>query len=116
MKITATEDASNAGLSTFGFSTYSSSKETIIGKDANITVDGVSVSRSSNTITDLIDGVQLKLKGTVSSATTVEASYDETKALANMNSFVEALNTLNTKDCRINQSWIKRRKCRCISW
>ena len=97
MKITATEDASNTGLSTFGFSTYSSSKETIIGKDANITVDGVSVSRSSNIITDLIDGVQLELKGTVSSATTVEASYDEATALANMNSFVEALNTLNTK-------------------
>ena len=95
MKIT--EDSSNAGLSTFGFSTYSSSKETIIGQDANLTVDGVSVTRSSNTITDLIDGVQLKLKGTVSSAVTVNASYDETKALANMNSFVTSLNTLNTK-------------------
>ena len=81
MKITATEDSSNAGLSTFGFSTYSSSKETIIGQDANLTVDGVSVTRSSNTVTDLIDGVQLKLKGTVSSAVTVNASYDETKAL-----------------------------------
>ena len=97
MKITATEDSSNAGLSTFGFSTYSSSKETIIGQDANLTVDGVSVTRSSNTVTDLIDGVQLKLKGTVSSAVTVNASYDETKALANMNSFVTSLNTLNTK-------------------
>ena len=45
----------------------------------------------------MIDGVQLELKGTVSSATTVEASYDEATALANMNSFVESLNTLNTK-------------------
>ena len=97
MKITATEDSSNAGLSTFGFSTYASSKETIVGQDANLTIDGVSVSRSSNTITDLIDGVQLEINGTVSSAVTVNASYDETNALANMNSFVTSLNTLNTK-------------------
>ena len=97
MKITATEDSSNAGLSTFGFSTYASSKETIVGQDANLTIDGVSVSRSSNTITDLIDGVQLKINGTVSSAVTVNASYDESNALANMTSFVTSLNTLNTK-------------------
>jgi flagellar hook-associated protein 2 len=97
MKITATEDSSNAGLSTFGFSTYASSKETIIGQDANLTIDGVTVTRSSNTITDLIDGVQLELKGTVSSAVKVEAGYDETSALTNMNSFVTSLNTLTTK-------------------
>ena len=97
MKITATEDSSNAGLSTFGFSTYASSKETIVGQDANLTIDGVTVTRSSNTITDLINGVQLEIKGTVSSAVTVNASYDETNALANMNSFVTSLNTLNTK-------------------
>ena len=97
MKITATEDSSNAGLSTFGFSTYASSKETIVGQDANLTIDGVSVSRSSNTITDLIDGVQLEINGTVSSAVTVNASYDESNALANMTSFVTSLNTLNTK-------------------
>ena len=97
MKITATEDSSNAGLSTFGFSTYASSKETIIGQDANLTIDGVTVTRSSNTITDLINGVQLEIKGTVSSAVTVNASYDESNALANMTSFVTSLNTLNTK-------------------
>ena len=97
MKITATEDSSNTGLSTFGFSTYASSKETIVGQDANLTIDGVTVTRSSNTITDLIDGVQLEIKGTVSSAVTVNASYDETNALANMTSFVASLNTLNTK-------------------
>ncbi len=97
MKITATEDSSNAGLSTFGFSTYASSKETIIGQDASLTIDGVTVTRSSNTITDLIDGVQLELKGTVSSAVKVEAGYDETSALTNMNSFVTSLNTLTTK-------------------
>ena len=97
MKITATEDSSNAGLATFGFSTYASSKETIVGQDANLTIDGVNVTRSSNTITDLIDGVQLELKGTVSSAVKVEAGYDETSALTNMNSFVTSLNTLTTK-------------------
>ena len=97
MKITATEDSSNAGLSTFGFSTYASSKETIVGQDANLTIDGVTVTRSSNTITDLINGVQLEIKGTVSSAVTVNASYDESNALANMTSFVTSLNTLNTK-------------------
>ena len=97
MKITATEDSSNAGLATFGFSTYASSKETIVGQDANLTIDGVTVTRSSNTITDLIDGVQLELKGTVSSAVKVEAGYDETSALTNMNSFVTSLNTLTTK-------------------
>jgi len=97
MKITATEDAGSSGLSTFGYTTYSTDNETIIGQDAVLTVDGVEVKRDSNTITDLIDGVQIKLKGTVSTAVTVEASYDETAALTNMNSFVTSLNTLTTK-------------------
>ena len=43
-------------------------------------------SQDPQQITYLIDGVQLKQKQWF--AVTVNASYDETKALANMNSFV----------------------------
>lgn len=97
MKITATEASGSSGLSNFGYSTYSTDKETVVGQSAVLTIDGVEVKRPTNTITDLIDGVQLDLKGTVSSAVTVEANYDETVALSDMNSFVTSLNTLTTK-------------------
>lgn len=96
MKITATEDSSNTGLSAFDFSTYDADVETLAGLDATLTVDGISVTRSSNTITDLIDGIEMELTGTVTGAR-VSSAYNESTALEKMSAFVDSLNTLNTK-------------------
>jgi flagellar hook-associated protein 2 len=58
-------------------------------------MDGVTISRDSNTITDLIDGVTLKVKSTTSSAETVSGTYDSTVAEAAMQIIVDQLNTIS---------------------
>lgn len=45
--------------------------ELVAGQDAEITVDGFTITRSTNTITDVISGVTLELVGADSGATTI---------------------------------------------
>lgn len=96
MQITATEDTGAAGLNSFGYTSVDSNTETITAADASFTMDGVTISRDSNTITDLIDGVTLKVKSTTSSAETVSGTYDSTVAEAAMQIMLDQLNTIST--------------------
>jgi len=67
------------------------------GVNASLTVDGVPVSSASNTVRGVISGVTLTLDaGNPDSTVTVSVSADTSKALAAINSFVEAYNTLIT--------------------
>ena len=71
---------------------YLTTIESVSAADANFTIDGVSVTRSSNTVNDLIDGVTLELNSTTSSAETVSGSWDSANALVALQVFVERLN------------------------
>src|SRR5690606_2853021 len=65
------------------------------GADAQIVVDGVSMTRSSNRITDAIEGVTLDLRATsVEAGETVEITIgrDQDAALAAVREFVAAFN------------------------
>jgi flagellar hook-associated protein 2 len=65
------------------------------GADASFTVDGVAVTRSSNTVDDLITGVTLNLKGADPSTTVkvnVDRDYDQIKE--QITEFVTAYNDL----------------------
>ena len=65
------------------------------GKDASLTVDGVSVTSSSNTVSNAISGVTFQLLG--SSAGTevqVEITNDDTDIATAVNSFVTAYNAV----------------------
>ena len=53
LRITATENPSGSGLSSIDNSTTNSSKQKIAGVDASIIVDGMTLTRSSNEITDV---------------------------------------------------------------
>jgi flagellar hook-associated protein 2 len=69
--------------------------ETQQAKDADITVDGVqNIKRSSNTISDVISGVTLRLKGEGTS--TVEIERSDEIFTTRMNAFVNAYNGLVT--------------------
>ena len=48
----------------------------LLAQDASLTVNGVQITRTTNTITDLIDGYEFKLNNTTSSAASVIASID----------------------------------------
>jgi flagellar hook-associated protein 2 len=68
------------------------------GVDASLTVDGIQIDSSSNTISTVIPGVTLTLTGTNTSTTPAEVSVepDTDGASTALNNFVTAYNTLIT--------------------
>ena len=101
LRITATESPSGSGLSTIDNTTTNSSKQKLAGTDAAFTVDGISLTRSSNNITDLFTGynVNLLASTTVNSVDTpanLTGSVDTNAAKTNLQSFVTAVNDART--------------------
>ena len=97
LRVTATESPSGSGLSIIDNSTTNASKQKVAGTDASFTVDGISLTRSSNNISDLFVGydVNLLASTTVSGVDTpanLTASVDTIGATTNLQSFVDAVN------------------------
>jgi len=75
-----------------------SATEVVMATNANFTVDGVAIERTSNTITDLFSGVTVELSD-VSSADmgtdqSISSGYSETDALATLETVVSEINYL----------------------
>ena len=109
LRITATESPSGSGLSSIDNTTTNGSKQKVAGTDASFTVDGIALTRSSNTITDLFTGynVNLLASTTINGTDTpanLTGSVDTSAATTNLQSFVNAVNDartlLNTKTFR----------------
>ena len=96
MRITATEDSGAAGLNNFAYTTPNNSIQTIAAADASFDMDGVTVTRETNEVTDLIKGVTLTVKSTTSAAETISGTYDATLAEAAMQIMVDQINTIGT--------------------
>lgn len=91
--------AANATISQLNFESPASTdtaKQVVAGVDAAFTLDGIAITRPTNTISDLIPGVTLGLKKTSSSNVEIGAAYDEQQALQTLTSFVTEINTLRT--------------------
>ena len=109
LRVTATESPSGSGLSSIDNTTTNGSKQKVAGTDASFTVDGIALTRSSNTITDLFTGYNVNLlasttlNGTDTPAN-LTGSVDTSAATTNLQSFVDAVNDartlLNTKTFR----------------
>lgn len=95
MRIAATEDSGAAGLANFAYTSVNNSVQTIAAADASFTMDGVTVTRDQNEITDLIEGVKLTVKATTSAAETVSGSYNTATAQAAMQTIVDQINTIS---------------------
>ena len=96
LKLTVTETVGDAGLATFDNSS-SNSQQATASSDAVLTVDGVSVSRDNNTITNLFDGYTLTLSKTTTSAFRIKSSLDKSTSLTTLKNFVETINTTREK-------------------
>ncbi|MDB9916125.1 flagellar filament capping protein FliD, partial [Alphaproteobacteria bacterium] len=101
LRITSTENPSGSGLSTIDNTTTNSSKQKLAGTDAAFTVDGISLTRSSNTITDLFNGYNVNLFAStivngVDTAANLTGSVDTSAAKTNLQSFVTAVNDART--------------------
>ena len=104
LKITTTDDDANnidnAGLSqlVYDASTGGTTNliQTVAASNATLVVDGISISKASNKITDAIEGVTLDLlKTNLGSTTTLNLSRDTASIQGAVTSFVKAYNDLN---------------------
>ncbi len=95
MRITASEDAGAAGLADFAYGAVDATIETIAASDASLRLDGTTITRDSNTITDLLDGMKLTLKSTTTTTSFLSARYDTATAAAAMQLVVDGLNGMN---------------------
>lgn len=87
-------DADSAGLSQFFYdgSAASNMEETVAAKDARLEVNGIEITRSTNTIEGVVDGVTFDLKSKGVSSVTVQSDPDE--VAGRVQEFVDQLNGL----------------------
>ena len=94
LSIAAAETNAGSGLAGLAYTSYDAAVETVAASDLSITVDGVSISRDTNTVTDLVEGVTLTINDTTSSPVTVSGSYDTDTAFAAAQTLVNEINSL----------------------
>ncbi len=103
LKISVADDDGNntdsSGLSALAYdplATSNSMTQLVAAKNALLTVDGLSISKSSNTVSDVIQGVTLTLKGVTSTSNSLSVGTDTDTIQSSVQSFVDAYNSLNT--------------------
>lgn len=102
VSVTATDDDGNnlddQGLSRFAFNTSmnadSGLRETIAATDAVMEINGVEVTRSTNTIDDVVDGLTFNL--TEEGTSTVKVEQDTAAVADRVQAFVDKFNTLQS--------------------
>lgn len=95
LQITATETTLGSGLAGLDFSTYDANQEVVSAANAGFTIDGVAISRSTNTIDDAFAGMTITLAKTTSSAETIGAEWDSAIALTAMEALVTNINSFS---------------------
>jgi flagellar hook-associated protein 2 len=82
-------------------------KQVAAASDASLTFNGVSVSRTSNQISDLISGIKIDVKALSTSTEKITASYDQTLSLDAMKLFVDELNTVTQNLISLSKTSLK---------
>ena len=90
------DDATTGVLKSLGILTATNTikNQLVAAQDAAFTVNGLSITRSTNTIADVISGVTLTLKGTSATAVTLEVKNDTQTAVNKIKAFVDSYNAL----------------------
>jgi flagellar hook-associated protein 2 len=70
--------------------------ETAAAQNANFTLNGISISKPTNTVTDAINGLTLNLTGTSTSPISLSVAQNTTAMTTAVNSFVSAYNALDS--------------------
>lgn len=103
MKITVADTAPDTGLSallTHDPTAGSLLTQTVEAQNAEFTVDGIAITKPSNKITDVINGVTLNLAKESATATNITVERDTGPITSAVNAFVKAYNdvTQNLRD------------------
>jgi flagellar hook-associated protein 2 len=90
------DDTNAAGLSQLAYDARSASPMTRAQEAGNaaLTVNNIPISSASNTLTDVVDGLSLKLTRTTTAPVDVSVSRDTTAIKKNITDFAEAYNGL----------------------
>ena len=76
----------------------------VAGTNSSFTLDGISMSRSTNTIDDLYNGLTLQLFATTSSAITIKSEVDLESARTSIEDFVTTYNDVMVSLMELRQS------------
>ena len=90
-------DNDNSGLSQFAFNAaaQTSMLQTVSAQDAALSINGLNITRDTNSVTGAINGVTLDLlKADIGTVVNVDVSESRTEVTASINGFVEAYNEL----------------------
>ena len=98
MKVTATSNLAStvSGVSYNYNATTSNMTQRVSGIDAAFTVDGISMTRDSNTITDLFDGFTVELKKTNGTAIRISSEVDLDTVKELVDNYVTTYNVVQT--------------------
>lgn len=88
-------DADDTGLSRLAFDALgtTASKQTLAAQDAEVVVDGLTVTNAGNTLTEVVQGMTLTLKKS-GEATSLDVTQDTATATGAVKAFVDAYNKL----------------------
>ncbi|MYL26297.1 MULTISPECIES: flagellar filament capping protein FliD [Halomonadaceae] len=88
-------DTDNAGLSQFAFNdTTKNMEETVAAQDAKLSVNGIDVTRSSNSVEGVVDGLTFQLQET--GTTSVGVSQDTGAVAEKVQKFVDKFNAFKS--------------------
>ena len=86
-------DDNAVGLSRFAFNSAATNLEqTIAAQDAQLTINGLAISSASNTISEVVSGVELTLNQVTESPVSVSIAEDRDAAVGAVNDFITAYN------------------------
>ena len=96
-EVRVTPSGGSSATLTNNFSYTASTKnltQTVDGTDASFTVDGIAMTRSTNTISDLYNGYTLELEATSSSAINISSTQNLDNITALLSNFIDAYNAI----------------------
>ena len=97
LRLTVSETSGDEGLSALSNVSDNATHQTSAALNSRLLVDGVTIERASNTITDLFDGYSLDVTAVTSNSFRLSSSLDKVSSLDTMNSFLDAVNSTRTK-------------------
>ncbi len=97
LRLTVTPTSSGSTITALDTTSDNNNHQTVAASNAALTVDGISIARETNTISDLFEGYTLDLTTTTSSTFRVSGVLDTTTAYNQMQSFIDSLNSSRTK-------------------
>ena len=92
VRLSVTPTSAGSAITALDTTSDNDNHQTVAAANATLTVDGISITRESNTISDLFEGYTLDLTTTTSSTFRVSGSLDTTTAYTQMQAFIDSLN------------------------